>query len=317
MKVQNHSKFCSMIVSASYKTDIPAFYPAWFRRRLDAGFAKMVNPYGGQVYTVDLTAPACDGFIFWTKNAGPFRDALADVHARGFPFVVQYTITAYPRALETSVIQPERAIAQMRDLAEAYGPDAVVWRYDPVLFTSLTPPDWHRETVAKLAAALEGASDEVVFSVATIYKKTKRNTEAAAREHGFSWWDPPANEKTALLNDLAATAKRHGFAPTLCAQPDLLPEPMFTDLRPAACIDATRFSRVAGRDMTARRANGRPGCQCVQSKDIGAYDTCPHGCVYCYAVQRPEIAKRRYRDHDPDDAFLIRPSGRGANAPPR
>lgn len=299
-----------MIVSASYKTDIPAFYPAWFRGRLAAGYAKMVNPYGGQVYSIDLTPAACDGFLFWTKNAGPFRDALAETAERGFPFVVQYTITAYPRALETSVIRPEHAIGQMRDLAAAYGPDALVWRYDPVLFTSLTPPDWHRRNFADLAAALEGTCDEVVFSVATIYRKTKRNTDAAAREHGFVWWDPPAAEKTELLDDLAATAEAHGFAPKLCAQPELLPDPLFTRLGPAACIDADRLSRVAGHAIHARTTGGRPGCRCAQSKDIGAYDTCPHGCVYCYAVQRPAIAKRRYHAHDPADPFLIRP-GKG------
>ena len=302
-----------MIVSASYKTDIPAFYPAWFRARLAAGFAKMVNPYGGQVYTVDLTPDACDGFVFWTKNAGPFRDTLAEVRARGHPFVVQYTITAYPRALETSVIPAERSIRLMRDLAAAYGPAAVVWRYDPILFTSLTPPDWHRETFARLAAELEGTCDEVVLSVATIYNKTRRNTDAAAEAGGFTWWDPPDAEKTALLDELARTARRHGITPTLCAQPDLLPDPLFTELRPARCIDADRLARVAGRAIVAPTKGNRPGCACARSKDIGAYDTCPHGCVYCYAVQRPEVAKRRYRAHDPDDPFLIAP-GRGRSA---
>mgnify|MGYP000149625929 CR=1 FL=1 len=138
------------------------------------------------------------------------REALADVHARGFPFVIQYTITAYPRALETSVIRPEHAIGQMRDLAAAYGPDALVWRYDPVLFTSLPPPDWHRRNFADLAAALEGTCDEVVFSVATIYRKTKRNTDAAAREHGFAWWDPPAAEKTELEQKWQQAEKARG-----------------------------------------------------------------------------------------------------------
>ncbi len=89
-----------------------------------------------------------------------------------------------------------------------------------------------------------------------------------------------------------------------------------TRLRPAACIDPARLSRVAGYAIHARTTGGRPGCQCAQSKDIGAYDTCPHGCVYCYAVQRPEIAKRRYREHDPDDPFLIRPAGRNAGIRP-
>ncbi len=299
-----------MIVSASYKTDIPAFYADWFRRRLAAGHARMINPYGGQIHTVELSRPTCDGFVFWTRNPEPFMAALADVRARGFPFVVQATVTAYPRPLETSVVPAERAVEAMRAAAERFGSETVVWRYDPVLLTSLTPPDWHRRTVAQLADSLRGVSDEVVFSFATIYRKTRRNTETAARRHGFAWWDPLDAEKTALLRDLAGIAAARGMAPRLCAQPELLPDPAESPLRPASCIDAVRLSRVAGREIAAPVRATRRGCCCARARDIGDYDSCPHGCVYCYAVRRPDLAKRRYRAHDPHSEFLIAPDGR-------
>jgi hypothetical protein len=86
-----------MIISASYKTDIPTFYGEWFVRRLRAGFCGMVNPYNRQAYRVNLDRGSVDGFVFWTKNVGPFLKYLPEVQARGFPFVVQYTINAYPR----------------------------------------------------------------------------------------------------------------------------------------------------------------------------------------------------------------------------
>lgn len=303
-----------MIVSASYRTDIPAFYADWFRRRLAAGRARTTNPYSGQAHDIDLSPEGCDGFVFWTKNAGPFMDALADVRARGFPFIVQYTVTAYPRPLETSVIPAERSVDLMHALARTHGADAVVWRYDPVLLTSLTPPAWHRETVGRLARALKGTSDEAVFSFAHVYDKTRRNTEHAARRHGFTWWDPDEADKTALLEELAGIAAEEGFRPSLCAQPQLLRAPLFTPFAAARCIDAGRLSRVAGREIAAPTKGNRPGCLCARARDIGAYDTCPHGCVYCYAVQRPEVAKRRYRAHDPGDDFLIAPARRRSAA---
>ncbi|MFQ5775967.1 MAG: DUF1848 domain-containing protein [Kiloniellaceae bacterium] len=293
-----------MIVSASYRTDVPAFYAEWFRRRLDEGSCRVVNPYGGQPYEVPLTGPAVDGFVFWTRNIGPFRDTLAEVAARGLPFVVQYTVTGYPRALETSVSNAERSIALIRDLAGAYGPRAVVWRYDPLLATSLTPPAWHRRTFARLARALAGAVDEVVFSFAQIYEKTRANLSRAALRHGFTWDDPPDEAKRALLSELAGLAADFGLTPTLCAQPHLLAP----GLEPARCIDAARLAEAAGHPIAARTKGNRPGCLCAESRDIGAYDTCPHGCVYCYAVRRPDLAKRNHRRHDPDRPFVVSPT---------
>ncbi len=314
-----------MIVSASYRTDIPAFYGAWFVNRLGAGFCRVVNPYGGPATTVPLAGPAVDGFIFWTRNIGPFRAALEAVTARRLPFVVQVTITGYPRALETSVTDAGRAAAQLRWLAGTYGPRAAVWRYDPILLTSLTPPAWHRATFARLAGTLAGATDEVVVSFANIYRKTGRNLTAAARRHGFSWHDPPLEEKRALLTALAPVAADHGMALTLCTQPALVePAPVAgtapgtvagtvagtaPGTAPAACVDARRLADVAGRPIAARQKGNRPGCLCAESRDIGAYDTCPHGCVYCYAVTHRDTARRMHKIHDPEGEFLIPPRG--------
>ncbi len=292
-----------MIVSASYRTDIPAFYGAWFLNRLAAGICRSANPYGGPAYAVPLSREAVDGFVFWTRNAGPFLPALESVASRGFPFVLHYTITGYPRALETSVPDADRSVALARAIAARHGPRTVVWRYDPILLTTLTGPAWHRTNFARLAAAISGACDEVVVSFAQIYRKTRINLAAAATAHGFVWQDPPCEEKRDLLADLAAIAGRAGMRLTLCAQPDLL----VPGAGEARCIDSERLGDVGGRKILARRRGNRPGCACAESRDIGAYDTCPHGCVYCYAVRSPAAAKRRHREHDPGGAFLIAP----------
>lgn len=291
-----------MIVSASYRTDIPAFYGRWFLNRLAAGFARITNPYGGPPGRVDLTPAAVDGFVFWTRNLAPFGNALEAVDARGTPFVAQVTVTGYPRALERSVIGWEDAVAQMRAVRGRWGPRAAVWRYDPIVLTTLTPPDWHRETFARLAGALRGVTDEVTVSFLQPYRKTTRNLDAAARASSFSWHDPDPEEKRALLADLAGLAAEHGMALTLCTQPELAGVP---GAQPARCVDAARLSDVAGAPVAARRKGNRPGCLCAESRDIGAYDTCPHGCVYCYAVSSRAAARARVQAHDPEGEFLF------------
>lgn len=293
-----------MIISASYKTDIPTFYGDWFMNRLRAGYCKMVNPYGRQVVRVDLTHNTVDGFIFWTKNIGPFLNHLDEVRRREFPFIVQYTINGYPRSLEFSVVDATRSIDHMKRLRDEFGPRVGVWRYDTVVFSSATPIDFHRRNFKKLARALEGTTDEVVVSFAQIYKKTKRNMDWAAKTFGFSWDDPADQVKYELAAELAGIARSCGMQLSMCSQKSYL-APGVTEAR---CVDAQRLSEVAGRPIVSRLKGNRPECGCFFSRDIGEYDTCPHGCVYCYAVLNRDLALRRFREHEPESEFLFAPS---------
>ncbi len=292
-----------MIVSASYRTDIPAFYAPWLLRRLEAGSCRVANPYGGAAYEVSLAPEAVDGFVLWTRNMRPLMPDL-DRLRRIAPFVVQFTVTGYPRALEHSVIAVEEAVAQLRELRRRFGQRAAVWRYDPIVFTGELDAGAHVAGFAALARALQGTVDEVVLSVMHPYRKTRRNLDRAATRHGFAWRDPPIDEKRQLVGELAALAREHGIAPTLCSQPELLGPGPAPELGEARCIDAERLADVGQRPIAARIAGNRPGCRCARSRDIGAYETCPHGCVYCYAVGNRDRAVAHYRNHDPDAAML-------------
>lgn len=298
-----------MIVSVSYKTDIPAFYGSWFIHRLRVGSCKMVNPYGRQVYTVPLTPDEVDGFVFWTKNVGPFLKYLPEVRRLGYPFLVQHTITGYPRELESRVLDASYTIASLRSVAEMYGSTVPIWRYDPIMITSLTPPDWHRRNFATLAHSLRGVTDEVVVSFAQVYRKARRNLDQAATEAGFSWDEHeamPSEVIRALIADLAGIASEHGIQLTICSQKSLQTPGVTQEAR---CVDAGRLERVGGKPLLGKiklRGN-REECGCFASRDIGEYDTCPHGCVYCYAVGKRDLALARYKAHNPNSEFLFPP----------
>ena len=271
-----------MIVSASYRTDIPAFHGAWFAERLAAGFVAVPNPYSGKPYRVSLDPGDLDGFVFWTRNARPFLPVLEEVAAMGVPFV-QYTVLGYPQAIDRGCPPAEHGIETVRELTRRFGRAAVVWRYDPVLLTDITDAAWHRDRFTRTLAGLAGTVDEVVLSCARIYRKTERNLTRAGKAHGFSWTDPDDGTKAALLAELGTMAKAYNVTPTVCAQADLVTGP----LRPAACIDPRRLSAVAGREIAAPARPHRK-CGCAEARDIGAYDTCPMGCAYCYAVRDPD-----------------------------
>lgn len=277
-----------MIISASYRSDIPAFHGEWFLAALAAGEVAVANPYSQRPYLVDLRPEAVDGYVFWTRNARPFARALAAVAGQGKPFVVQYTILGYPRGIDTNVIDPALAIENARVIADTYGQRAVVWRYDPILLTSGTETGWHRANFARLADALAGIVDEVVVSFAQLYAKSARNLAKA----GIAWRVPDPQEQAALVADLGAIAAERAIGLALCTQPELAAA---AGIPGARCIDAARLAEVAGRPIAAATKGNRPGCLCAQSRDIGAYDSCVHGCRYCYAVADHEAVQRRLR----------------------
>jgi len=289
-----------MIVSASYRTDIPAFYGDWFRKRYETGRVSVRNPYNNALYDVSLRKEDVSGFVFWKKNAKRFLNALEIVSKDAIPFVVQHSITGYPTVLERSAPGAEDAIATIREISRRYGSRVPVWRYDPVVFTEVTPNDRHIANFSSLASQMDGYIDEVVVSVAQIYRKTRRNLDKASKVGGFAWFDPPVEEKQSLLGALLDIAAKHGMTLTICSQPDI-PVP---GIAPARCIDADRLSDIAAKPVAARQKGNRPGCLCAESRDIGTYDTCPMGCVYCYAVSDRPRAQARHRAHNPENPEL-------------
>lgn len=292
-----------MIISASYKTDIPAFYGEWFSNRLRAGYCKTVNPYNQRFSHVDLNYGQVDGFVFWTKNLSPFFKHLAETRERGFSFIVQYCINNYDRTIEPFIVDYSKSIENMQKLADIYGKKVGVWRYDPILFSSLTPIDFHRRNFEKLAKSLAGTTDEVVISFAQLYKKTLKNINEAAREYKFFWEDPTDEYKYNFTSELYQIAKSYGLQLSICSQKQFL----VPNVTGAKCIDAKRLSEVSGKTIYVEQKGNRSDCECFLAKDIGEYNTCPHGCLYCYAVQNRNIAKARYKQHNPEGEFLLAP----------
>lgn len=293
-----------MIISASCRTDIPAFYGEWFMHRLHAGYCFVLNPYSQKPYYVSLARADVDGIVFWTKNLLPFEAQLAEVHRLGYPCVVQYTINGYPRTLEFSVVDVERSLASAQRVAQTYGAKTLVWRYDPIVASTALGEDFHafhQANFRRIAQTLEGHTDEVVISFAQLYKKTLKNMNWAARKFEFAWHDPTDEAKLALAADLVTIAREYGMQLKVCAQLAYT----IDGAQPAHCIDAERLAQIAGTPFKANIRGTRAECACYEYRDIGDYDTCPHGCVYCYAVRDRQLAQLRYHQHNPTHNILF------------
>ena len=292
------------IISASRRSDIPAFYSRWLLRRLEEGHCDWRHPFTGELERVSLRPEDCLAIVLWTRNPAPLFPALPDLQASGHLLLFHVTVTGYPKPLESHGPDLALSVARLRELAERVGPESVIWRYDPVLVSSRTPLAFHLEQFASIAADLDGLVRRVYFSFVDRYGKTRQGFERLSREHGIDFPEPDAAERRNLAPRLRDLAARHGMTLHACCEDELVGE----GVAKGRCIDLESIRRLRPdvREQLKRRPT-RAQCGCTESVDIGAYDTCAFGCCYCYATRSREAALARLREHDPFDTLLWRP----------
>lgn len=291
-----------MIVSASRRTDIPAFYTKWFMGRLRAGFCEVKNPFNAaQISHVPLSPDAVSAIVFWTRNPGPLLPHLPEILAMGHQPFFLCTLMDNPRRLDPHCPGPETSLPTFAALAQAL-PGRVTWRYDPIVLSEATPADWHRRTFERLAAALAGLTDRVTVSLMEPYRKIARRMAALAAD-GFALLAPDRDEVIRLVTDLRDMAAARGMRLATCCQPE---DFAAAGIEAGRCIDPDWLARYApGPFPVGRDPCQRDRCGCAPSKDIGAYDTCLFGCAYCYATSSLERAKAANARHDPAAAALV------------
>ncbi len=299
------------IISASRRTDIPAFFSPWLMRRLQAGYCEWVQPFNGRMQKVSLLPEDCLALAFWTRNPGPLLPHLPAIRKLGHACYFHFTINGYAKSLESHNPPVEVAVDKARELAEVLGPDAVCWRYDPIILSSQTPVDYHRQRFAELAKSLQGVTRHCTLSFLDMYGKTKRNMQRLEREQGLQVQAPDLPAQRALTHELRDIAQAHGMQLFSCCEDGLVGD----GVQKSRCIDLARVMLVRGQQLgesspPAHKLKARPtrqDCGCVQSVDIGAYDTCRFGCVYCYATNSRQAAAKRAAEHDPCATSIWRP----------
>jgi len=291
----------SRIISVSRRTDIPAFYSDWFERRLEQGFAGWENPFGGQRYLVSLKREEVLAFVFWSKNYRPFLPVLQKIKELQYPVVFNYSITGLPQKFECQLVPTEDSIESLMELSHIYSPEHINWRYDPIVLSSATPPEYHVQRFKELCNKLEGYVKRCYFSYAIKYGKVERNFKRFEAEHQESFYDATYEERINLANKLSEIAADHGIDMFSCCGDYLIGG----NIKKAHCIDGQTISNLYyDGSWNGVKSPTRKECGCNKSTDIGKYDTCPHGCIYCYANLNKEKAAAIYSTHDPEAAFL-------------
>lgn len=285
-----------MILSVSRRTDIPAFYSEWFFNRMKEGFVYVRNPMNiHQVSKVLLSPDVIDCIVFWSKNPGPMLSRLDEL--KDYMYYFQFTVNPYDKGLELGVPRKEGIINTFKELSEKIGPKRVIWRYDPILLTDSMGIDYHVRYFEEIAKRLAGFTDTCVISFVDLYKKTQRNLQdTSARE-------PSLKEMADLATKLFFIASRYGIKIQTCAEEIALES---VGIKHGKCIDNALIEDLLGVKLVVDKdPNQRKECGCVQSIDIGEYNTCAHGCKYCYANFKDGVVAKNRMAHDPNSPLLI------------
>ncbi len=289
------------IISASRRTDIPAFYSEWFMHRVRAGYCKVRHPFSKKEILVSLKPEDVVGIVFWTKNFEPTLKYLDELERRGFFYLIHYTITGLGNNFEPRVPALEQSLDLFRGLSERIGNERMLWRFDPIVITEKVGAAETLERFDSIASKLHGHARRVYFSFMQDYARVTSRMKSYAQTTRDRVLDSDAKEKLMLSQRLTDLAHAKGLSIHACCQPDLVG----FGIEPAHCIDAALMARLTGKIVAGKPAPTRKSCGCDFSVDLGAYDSCPHLCWYCYANSHPAPVGRNFSAHRIKGEFLV------------
>ncbi len=284
-----------MIISASRRTDIPALFSDWLFKRMEEGYVLVRNPMNfHQVSRISLSPDVVDCIVFWSKNPRPMLHGLGNLEK--YMYYFQYTLNAYGTDIEQNLPPLDERIETFRNLSERLGRQRVIWRYDPVLLNERYTIGWHVERYAHIAKELSGSTDKCIISFIDLYPGMK------GRVKDRNVYELHTEEKRRLAGELSAIAGGCGFSIDTCAEDIDLAE---FSVGHAHCIDAGLISRLLGCAVKAGKDKAqRPECGCAPGIDIGLYNTCRNGCIYCYANHGDSAGRKSVQAYDVNSPLL-------------
>lgn len=284
-----------MIINTGGRTDTVQYYSDWLLRRFAEGYVLSRNPlFPDKVTRYELTPDKVDCVVFCSKNYKPILPRLREITDR-FPAYFYYTITAYGKDVEPGVPSIEESIETLKELSALVGRERVAWRYDPVLLTREYTIRRHLDTFPWMARELAPYIDRCIFSFVEMYKKLETNMPEII--------PMSETERDALARGLGAAAAKLGMVIQTCGTNG---DYTRYGIQASGCITLSILGKANHMEFRNLKHKGmREGCHCMESRDIGAYDTCLNGCKYCYANKNPRKAFENYEYHDPASPLLL------------
>lgn len=272
-----------VIISASRRTDIPAYHFNWFMQKINRGYLYRIHPYLG-IKSKNKTSLAPGDILaifFWTKNPAPSFSGLKTLMEMDYQLYFHYTINSYGPELEPGIPPLKERLQSMKTLASIVGKDRIIWRYDPIILSNKYSISWHLKEFNQLADAVCLYCRRVIISFYDPYRKSIPRMVPFGVLGGVNKSELWSNETASFVDRLAHTAQKRGLEIQSCAEDLPLNK---SGVKAGACIDIDLINRIQDTSYySVKDPRQRENCLCTSSVDIGLYNTCCSGCLYCYA----------------------------------
>ena len=284
-----------MILNTGARTDTVQYFSDWLLRRFEEGFVYSRNPlFPDKVTRYELSPEKIDAVLFCSKNYAPILPRIREITSK-YRTYFHYTITAYGKDIEPGVPSIEESVKTLAELSKIAGKEKIAWRYDPVLLTQKYTVERHAQTFRWLCGQLAPYIDRCIFSFVEIYKKLQVNMPELIP---FS-----ESDMNILAEILGKTAKEFGIRIQTCGTNGDFSR---FGIQKSGCTTLEILGNANSCGFRNLKHKGlRTGCHCIESRDIGAYDTCLNGCKYCYANKNPQKAHENFKFHNPESPILL------------
>lgn len=275
------------VISASRRTDIPAFYWDWFLAQLKQGYVDVPNPmYPEKVYRVDLNPENIHSIVLWSKNMENVLKNPGNLDSYNLYF--QYTITGYNKLLEPNVPCYERSMETLSQMVKKYKPEQFNIRFDPIVISAngeqypmSDPKEARLAMFNRLCKDLHDMGLDncrLTTSMMAVYPHVEHRLEIHPANIHFM----TAQEEVEFMREMSKVAENWNRDIYTCAN-DRFVAAGIERIKKGHCVDADVLTTLFGKTSKAKDRSQREECGCAKSRDIGLYtQKCAHNCAYCY-----------------------------------
>jgi hypothetical protein len=280
-----------IVISASRRTDIPAFYMDWFMGQIEAGFFELSNPYSGRKTMIPATPDHVHTIVFWSKDfskfiAGDFGRRLVQ---KGYHLFFNFTINSESPLLEPNIPPLEHRLRQAAMLCENHGPATVQWRFDPICFYAIADGPIHKNLDDFPSIAGHLSTLGITRCITSFMDQYSKISKRCSHFPGFAFIEPSMDEKIQILTRMQSVIASNHMQLFTCCEKEVMDNlPPGSVIAPSSCIPNRLLVKLFGGMLSFKKDYGQrinQGCGCFESKDIGLYNRqpCFHNCLFCYA----------------------------------